>query len=138
MKNFITTKWIRRKGRIRIFAKQELEKNVKEKTNAYITFQARLWCKECHLIHLEGLMSADARLILFLLMQLKNCQMEKLKNLVNVFTICWKTRCFSISSLTFLFPDETALEKHFFGQVSWGYQITPWRRRMWQNKFDSV
>ena len=53
-KKFIMTKWITRIERIGSFTRQELKKNVKEKS-AHITFQTRLWCKECLLIHLEGL-----------------------------------------------------------------------------------
>ena len=139
---FITTKWIARIERTGIFTKQELEKNVKEKTSAYITLQASLWCKECLLIHLEGLKNTSlwVHVILFLLMYLQSCQLETLKKLVNVSTVCPKTLVmFSIWWWAFLFSDRTTQKKKvLFDQVSWGYQITPWKRRMSQKKFDSV
>ena len=53
-KYFITPKWVRRKEKIGIFMKQELKKNINNKS-AHMTFQTRLWWQECLLINLEGL-----------------------------------------------------------------------------------
>ena len=67
-------------------------KKVKEKTNAHMTYQTRLWFKECPLIHLEGLQKTILwiHVILFLLMHLQSCPLEILKKLVNVSAICLK------------------------------------------------
>ena len=72
-----------KKRKVGFFRNKSWKKNVKEKASAHITFQTRLWCKECLLIHLEGLKNTSLwiHIILFLLMHLQSCQLETLKKL---------------------------------------------------------
>ena len=98
---FITTKWIRRKEKIGIFTKQELEKKCNGEDERPLNVPNKIKACECY-----------------------------------VWKLLW---CFSIWSWAFLFSDRaTQRKKVLFDQVSWGYQITQWRRRMSQKKFDSV
>ena len=110
--------WDERKNRKIVLQRNEqqekLEKNVKEKTSDHITFQTRLSSKECLLVHLEGLknMSLWLHVTVFLLKYLQSCQLETLKKLANVSTICRKLFwCFSVQSRAFLFPNRTAQRK---------------------------
>ena len=113
-KNFITPKWVRQKERIGIFMKQELEKNINNKSS-HVTFQTRLWCQVRLLINLEGLRKILNTRDSVPFNAVTELSMGNIKKACecyyNARTFLW---CFNIWSWTFLFPDRTAQKIKFY------------------------